>query len=155
MPAILKKIQEFLLKNRKTISVAESCTGGLLAKMLTDSPGSSRYFILGVTVYSNESKTRILGIPSKLISRRGVVTGKIAEGMARNIRRIAKTDYGMGITGIAGPTGETSGKPVGTVFIAVSNNKKTVCRKFLFRGNRLSIRNQACLNSLKLLKSTL
>ncbi|MFY9402803.1 MAG: CinA family protein [Candidatus Omnitrophota bacterium] len=155
MDKIIRYIHNRLLYTQKTLSVAESCTGGLTSKILTDFPGSSRYFILGVITYSNESKIKILGIPAKLIAKKGAVSKEIAEKMAYSIRRIAKTDYGIGITGIAGPTGATADKPVGRVFIAVSNNKKVISKKFLFKGKRTSIRNQASLNSLKLLKSLL
>ncbi|MFA5311120.1 MAG: CinA family protein [Candidatus Omnitrophota bacterium] len=154
MTNLAKIIHNNLLKENKTVSVAESCTGGLIAKTLTGIPGSSGYFILGVVAYSNESKTKILGIPAELIAKKGAASRTIAEKMADAIRRIAKTDYGLGVTGIAGPSGGFSQKPVGTVFIAISNGKKTICKKFLFRGKRLSIRNQACFNSLKLLRSS-
>jgi nicotinamide-nucleotide amidase len=155
MDRIRVYIYNRLLCTQKTLSVAESCTGGLTSKILTDLPGSSRYFILGVITYSNKSKTKILGIPAKLIVKKGAVSKEVAEKMAHSIRRIAKTDYSIGITGIAGPTGATADKPVGTVFIAVSNNKKVISKKFLFKGKRSSIRNQASLSSLKLLKSIL
>ncbi|MBN2831456.1 MAG: CinA family protein, partial [Candidatus Omnitrophica bacterium] len=150
-----KKIHKALIKNNKTIAVAESCTGGLLSKILTDNSGSSKYFLLGVAAYNNRVKIKTLGIPRRLIKKRGAVSKDVARKMAESIRRIAKADFGIGITGIAGPSGETPYKPVGTVFIAAANNKETICKKLLLRGNRSSVRKQAAFNSLELLKSFL
>lgn len=154
MRKLIIDIHKILLRSHKTVATAESCTGGLVSKTFTDNPESSKYFILGVAAYSNLAKTRILKIPAKLIMKKGAVSKEVAKEMAKSIRKIAKSDYGIGITGIAGPSGATPHKPLGTVFIAISRNKKTICKKFLFCGNRLSIRNKACFNSLKLLKSS-
>jgi len=135
----------------KTIAVAESCTGGLTSYLLTEKSGSSKYFMLGVVAYSNQAKAKILGIPQGLIRKKGAVSSDVALLMAKNVRTIAKTDFGVGITGIAGPTGGSKEKPVGTVFIAIANKDHTVSRKFLFKGNRSSVRKQAALKALKLL----
>jgi len=153
MPNILKNIHNYLSKKNKTISTAESCSGGLLSFMLTQLPGSSKYFILGVTSYSNTAKKNILKIPAKVISRNGAVSKKVATLMAENVRKIAGTDIGVGITGIAGPSGGLTQKPVGTVFIALSTRNTTICKKFIFKGSRTAIREQSALKALQLLKT--
>ena len=151
MQNLIKHIHKALIKRGKTISTAESCTGGRLSSILTQFSGSSNYFILGVITYSDQSKNKILKIPSSIIAQNGAVSKEVASLMAKNVRRIAKTDFGIGITGIAGPTGGTPNKPIGTVFIAVANKNKLICKKFIFRGNRASIRKQSALESLRLL----
>jgi len=111
-----------LLKNQgATLALAESCTGGLLAKRLTDLPGSSAFFKEGLVTYSNESKERMLGVPGELILEHGAVSEPVAREMAEGARRAAGTDYGLSITGIAGPDGGTEEKPVGLVFVGISD----------------------------------
>ncbi len=151
----LRKIHALLVKNKKSIAVAESCTGGLLSKMLTDSPGSSRYFLLGVVAYSNKTKTAILKVPAGLINKEGAVSCAVAEGMAESVRIIAKASFGIGITGIAGPKGGTAKKPKGTVFIALNSRNEKICRRFHFSGKRSSVRKKAAIKSLQLLESFL
>jgi len=152
----IEQITAKLLKQRdKTIAIAESCTGGLLCHKLTNIPGSSGYFKLGIIVYANESKIKILKIPAKTIQAKGAVSKEVALLMAQNIRAIAKSDFGIGITGIAGPTGGTAKKPVGLVYIALTSNKKTILKKFNFKGGRLSIKSQAAQSALKLLEKYL
>jgi len=152
MEPVVKQIHNFLLKNRKTVAVAESCTGGLLSNLLTHIPGSSQYFTLGLVVYSNATKRTILKIPASVIYNKGAVSGSVAKAMARGVRKIANSDFGIGITGIAGPTGGTLQKPVGTVFIAIASKNKKTCQRFKFTGRRLTIRKKAALKSLELLK---
>ena len=130
-----------LLERRLTISVAESCTGGLLGHRITNVPGSSGCFERGVVSYSNEAKVELLGVPAELIAAHGAVSAPVAEAMASGIRSVAGTDIGVGITGIAGPGGGTPAKPVGTVHIALSHRRKGVfSRRFLFGGDRLQIK---------------
>lgn len=155
MELIVKQIHSLLLKNKKTVAVAESCTGGLLSNLLTYIGGSSKYFILGVVAYSNKSKEDILNIPSAFMVKKGAVSADAAKKMAQNIRKTAKSDFGIGITGIAGPSGATPHKPIGTVFIAVSGKNKTICEKFHFTGNRSAIRKKSALKGLELLKNSL
>ena len=145
-------IHKSLLKTGRTIATAESCTGGILSSLLTQFSGSSRYFMLGVTTYSNQAKRNVLKVPASTITKKGEVSKDVACLMAENIRRIAKTDFGVGITGIAGPTGATPNKPVGTIFIALANKNITICKRFIFQGNRASIRKQSALKALQLLK---
>jgi PncC family amidohydrolase len=152
MEGIVNQLHKSLIKNKKTLAVAESCSGGLLSHLLTSIPGSSSCFLLGVVAYSNAEKVRILKVPRRIILRYGAVSQPVARSMARNVRRLATADFGIGITGIAGPGGATPAKPVGTVFIAVTDRKKTICKKFFFKGKRHSIKKKSALVSLQLLK---
>jgi nicotinamide-nucleotide amidase len=143
---------KILLKHKKTLAIAESCTGGLLASRITDIPGSSDYFKLGLVTYSNESKNKLLNIPMGTIKKYGAVSKEIASLMAENIRILAGADYGIGISGIAGPGGATAEKPAGLVYIAISTKNKTACREFRFTGTRGLIKyksTQAALNILR------
>lgn len=142
-----------LIARKRTVAVAESCTGGLLSEMFTRLPGSSEYFLLGVTVYSNGSKTKILGIPERLIAKKGAVSEETAGFMARAVRKLVSSDFGIGITGIAGPGGGTTKKPVGTVYIAIDAKNNALCRKLCFTGSRSAIRKKAALKTLELLKT--
>jgi nicotinamide-nucleotide amidase len=148
---IIKQIHNQLRKQVKTISVAESCTGGLLSNRLTSQPGSSDYFLLGVVSYSNRSKEMILGIPAKIILRYGAVSRQVAILMAGNIRKIIHSDFGLSITGIAGPAGATLAKPIGTIYICLSGKNINICRKFHFSGNRENIRKRSTQEALRLL----
>ncbi len=149
---IVEQIHTSLIKNKKTVAVAESCTGGLLSNILTQLSGSSKYFILGIVTYSNKAKENILKIPRQLIAKKGAVSGEVAQKMAQQVRKLAKTDFGIGTTGIAGPTGATAQKPVGTVFMAINSGKKNICKKYHFKGNRAAIRKKAAWKSLELLR---
>jgi nicotinamide-nucleotide amidase len=148
---LIKKIHLWLKNHKKTIAVAESCTGGQLCSLLTRSPGASDYFILGVVTYSNKSKEMVLNIPAKIINKYGAVSRQVAALMAKSIRGKNHTDFGLSVTGIAGPTGATPAKPIGTVYICLSKKNKNVCRKFNFCGSRQNIRNQATQSALHLL----
>ena len=152
---LAKQLHNKLLKRKKTISIAESCTGGLLSSLLTKYPGASTYFLLGLVTYSNNSKERILGIPEKIINQYGAVSEKTAKLMAKNIRKKTNADFGISITGIAGPTGATSLKPKGTVYISLATKNKTICRLFLLPGNRQTIRKNAALEALRILAANL
>jgi nicotinamide-nucleotide amidase len=155
MERIITQIHSLLIKKRKTVTVAESCTGGQLSNLLTCLSGSSQYFILGVVAYNNKVKQGVLSIPASLIAKNGAVSLPVACLMAKSVRKLAGTDFGIGITGIAGPTGATPGKPVGTVFIAIDSKNKKICQKFHFTGNRSAVRKKAALKSLDLLKKML
>ena len=150
-------VAELLKERRLTIATAESCSGGLLSSRLTDIPGSSAYMQQGVICYSNESKTALADVPAALIEAHGAVSEPVAAAMASGIRRRAATDLGVGITGIAGPTGGTPEKPVGTVAIAVSAADDERVRTFQFFGGRDMVKfqsSQAALNMLRLLLTT-
>ena len=150
-----QKIAKFLTVNKKTLATAESCTGGLLAHTLTNIPGSSLFFLLGLVAYDNQAKVKLLKIPPQTIIKYGAVSQQTASLMARHIRSLLKTDLGIGITGIAGPGGGSAKKPVGLVFISISNSKKTITKRFLFKGSRLSIKKQAMTASLRILAQVL
>ncbi|MEA3487530.1 MAG: competence/damage-inducible protein A [Thermodesulfobacteriota bacterium] len=135
-----------------TLSVAESCTGGLITDRLTDVPGSSVFLERGVVTYSNTSKVELLGVPASVIEKHGAVSKEVATLMAEGVKKFAGTNIGLATTGIAGPAGGTEEKPVGTVFIALSAGKGTTCRRFLFRWDRRRIKeisSQIALNMLR------
>ena len=133
----LESIVAALLTDKKlTLAVAESCTGGLITDRLTDIPGSSAFLERGVIVYSNNSKTDLLGVPEDVLKEFGAVSEQTAILMAEGIRNRGGTDLGLSTTGIAGPAGGTEEKSVGTVFIALADGEKTICRHYSFRWDR-------------------
>jgi nicotinamide-nucleotide amidase len=138
-----------------TVSVAESCTGGLIAQRLTDVPGSSKYFIEGVVAYANDAKTRDLDVEPVLLLEHGAVSAPVAEAMAEGIRKRAGTDFGLSVTGIAGPGGGTEEKPVGLVYIALADEVKTEHRKLQLPGDRNLVRWRASQAALDLLRRRL
>jgi nicotinamide-nucleotide amidase len=136
----------------KTVALAESCTGGLIGMRLTDVPGSSRYFLEGAITYSNDAKTRALGVPKELLDAHGAVSAETAEAMAAGIRKKVGSDYGISVTGIAGPDGGTEEKPVGTVFVGYADSSGTRSLKMTLPGGRYLIRwrsSQAALDYLR------
>lgn len=136
-----KDISKLLFSNNLTISIAESCTGGLISNKLTDIPGSSKYFKMGIVAYSNEAKIKLLGVKPKIIQDFGAVSSNTAIDMALGIKKFSNSDIGIGVTGIAGPEGGSKEKPVGLIFIAiVSNNIDVIFKKYLFEGNRKEIK---------------
>lgn len=136
----------------RTVSIGESCTGGLLAKMLTDVPGSSRYFQFGWITYSEQAKTQSLGVDPQLLSIHGAVSEPVARAMAEGCRRKSGSDFALSITGIAGPDGGSAEKPVGTVHIALAHPQGTEARAFLFSGDRQTIRRRSAMMALSLLR---
>jgi nicotinamide-nucleotide amidase len=137
----------------KTLSVAESCTGGLITHRLTEVPGSSTYLDLGFVTYSNRSKMALLGVPGELLERDGAVSESVARAMARGARERAETDLALAVTGIAGPSGGSPEKPVGLVFIAICDVRGEDVRRFQFPGGRSRVKQwtaQAALNLLRL-----
>lgn len=145
-----------LRQQRKRLAVAESCTGGLIAKLLTDLPGSSDYFERGYIVYSNRAKTELLGVPPELIAAHGAVSAETARAMAEGARQRAGTETALAVTGIAGPAGGSAEKPVGTVHLAVSDAQGVVDQKFYFpRPERESVRELAAFAALELLRRRL
>ncbi len=133
---IEEKIADQLLKKNRTIAVAESCTGGLVSSRLTDIPGSSGYMMQGVVSYSNAAKVNILGVKEDTIKNHGAVSKQVAEEMALAVRKINNCDIGVSSTGIAGPTGGTKEKPVGTLWIAVSMDDQLYSHHFCRNINR-------------------
>lgn len=145
-------VGKMLTDTGKTVALAESCTGGLIGMRLTDVPGSSKYFLEGAITYSNEAKTRTLGVPQELLEAHGAVSAETAEAMAAGIRELADADYGISVTGIAGPDGGTEEKPVGTVFVGFADRSSTRFLKLTLPGDRHLIRwrsSQAALDYLR------
>ena len=138
-----------------TLAVAESCTGGLIAQRLTSVPGSSRYFNESVVTYSNEAKVRLLGVDKKMIREFGAVSQQVARDMARGVRHRAKTDFGLAVTGIAGPDGGTEEKPVGLVFIALADDAHTEHKRLMIPGDRELVRWRASQAALDMLRRRL
>ena len=138
-----------------TLAVAESCTGGLIAQRLTSVPGSSKYFTEGMVTYSNESKVRQLGVDKKMIREFGAVSQQVARDMARGVRHRAKTDFGLAVTGIAGPDGGTEEKPVGLVFIALADDAHTEHKRLMIPGDRELVRWRASQAALDMLRRRL
>jgi CDP-diacylglycerol--glycerol-3-phosphate 3-phosphatidyltransferase len=134
-----------------TVSVAESCTGGLVGKLITDQPGSSAYFLGGVIAYSDEVKLAELGVAAALLKRVGAVSSEVAKAMADGARSRFGTDLAVGVTGIAGPDSDGSDKPVGLTYIAVSSAHGTGASEFKFNGDRASNRRQAAVQALRML----
>jgi nicotinamide-nucleotide amidase len=140
----MEEVVGALLKQRRLkLSVAESCTGGLIGARITNIPGSSEYFERGVVTYSNAAKTEMLGVPAALMDRRGAVSREVAEAMAQGVRQAARTDLGLSVTGIAGPGGGTKEKPVGLVYISLSSAQGVKTEEHKFLGNREQIRTKA------------
>ncbi len=139
----------------RTVAVAESCTGGRLGDALTNISGSSDYFLGGVVSYSNDAKIDILGVDGNAIRDEGAVSDKVARMMAQGAMRLFGADYGVGITGIAGPSGSTPTKPVGLVYVAVCSSERTDCVRKIFEGDRTSVKEKAVEAALHLLDSFL
>lgn len=151
--SIEKTIIDSLIIKNKTIALAESCTGGLIGDRITNIPNSSKVFQGGFITYSNQSKSNHLEISSNLITDLGAVSEKVAKLMSERVRSKFKTDYGLAVTGIAGPGGGSEKKPVGTVFISISDENRTLVKKFLFGKNREKNKvktSQAAFNMLRL-----
>ena len=134
----LKKLHKKLIDKKLTISVAESCTGGLLASNLTKLANSSKYFQMGLITYSNEAKTKILKVDGNIIKKYGAVSHECCSAMVKNLSRISKANINVSITGIAGPKGGTKEKPVGLVYIGVKKGNKTQINKCLFKSKKRS-----------------
>jgi nicotinamide-nucleotide amidase len=147
---LARELGALLTKGRLTLSVAESCTGGLLGALITDQPGSSAYFLGGVIAYADEVKRAELGVPSTLLAQHGAVSQEVALAMAEGVRSRFGTTLAASITGIAGPDAE-GGKPVGLTYIAVATPRGATCNEFMFSGDRWSNRRQAAGQALRLL----
>ncbi len=138
-----KLIGDHLRNKGCTLSIAESCTGGLICDRITDVSGSSDYFEGGMVTYSNESKAKYLGIPLDDIKKYGAVSPQVAKKMAQGVRKAFGTTFGLSTTGVAGPTGGTKRSPVGRVFIGLANGRKTWVWKQDLKGNRREIKKKA------------
>jgi len=145
-------VYTLLKKYNKTIAVAESCTGGLVSDKLTNVPGISEFFLEGVVAYSNRAKNKILGVPEDLIGKYGAVSPQVARAMAEGIKKRSSANIGVGITGIAGPTGATKEKPVGLVYIAVVMDDVAEVKECRFRGSRIDIKNFSANTALNMVR---
>ncbi len=148
--SLAEELGGLLTRGRLTLSVAESCTGGLLAALVTDRPGSSAYFLGGVVAYADEVKRAQLGVPVALLARHGAVSREVAVAMAEGVRARFATSLAASITGIAGPDAQGS-KPVGLTYIAIAGARGTSCTEYVFGGDRWSNRRQAAGQALRLL----
>ena len=146
-----------LAERNRTLSTAESCTGGLIGKMITDVSGSSVYYLGGFVTYSNQRKIASLGVPAELIDTHGAVSEEVARAMADGCRKTAGSDYALSVTGVAGPTGGTDAKPVGLIFIGLAGPSGTTVieRRFRPTAARENIRGYAARTALNLLRTQL
>ena len=150
----IQLLHKKLIKKKLTISVAESCTGGLLAHNLTKLANSSKYFQMGLTTYSNQAKIKILKVNKSIIRKYGAVSPETCKAMIKNLAKISKSKINISITGIAGPNGGTKIKPVGLVYIGVKKNNKLFIIKNIFKNkNRIGIQKATVKRSLEIIKS--
>ena len=156
MKKLSQKIVRLLGKKKLKISIAESCTGGLLSSSMTSISGSSKVFTLGLVTYSNQSKISILKVPKNVIRKHGAVSYETCLSMVKNLSKISKTNISVSITGIAGPKGGIKQKPVGLVFIGIKKGNKTLVKKHLFQHKkRVSIQKSSVNKALNLILSFL
>ena len=134
MKNIANQLVKKLKRRKLQISFVESCTGGLLSSLITSINGSSKIFSLGLVTYSNKSKIKILKVPEKVIRKYGAVSRQCCLSMVTNLNKIYKSNISVSITGIAGPTGATKGKPVGLVFVGIKKGNKILIKKFQFKN---------------------
>jgi len=154
MKKLSEKVVKLLSKKRLKISLAESCTGGLLSSSVTSISGSSKVFNLGLITYSNQAKINILKIPKRIIIKHGAVSYETCLSMVKNLNKINKTNISVSITGVAGPKGGTKKKPVGLVYIGIKKGNKTLVKKFLFKNKkRNSIQRSTVTKALNLVLS--
>ncbi len=152
---VVAEVVRLLLRQRATLAVAESCTGGLITHLLTEVPGVSASLLMGITAYSNETKINQLGVPASLIEKEGAVSREVALAMAAGVAKSAGADYGIGVTGVAGPSGGSDEKPVGLVWIALSGLKDSTAGEFRFSGDRSQIKISAANAAINMLKDAL
>ena len=152
MNSLLKKLNKKKLK----ISLAESCTGGMLASKITSISGASKVFGLGLVTYSNQAKISVLKVNKSIIQKHGAVSSKCCEAMVKNLAKISKAQINVSVTGIAGPNGGTKTKPVGLVYIGVKNKNKILITKNIFKQkSRKAIQNATVKRTLEIIRSTI
>jgi nicotinamide-nucleotide amidase len=135
-----EKLGRLLMEKSKTLAVAESCTGGLVSDLITNVPGSSRYFLAGLVAYGNEAKVGILGVRRSTLDSHGAVSEQTAREMARGVRERVGAGIGAAVTGIAGPGGGTPEKPVGLIYFAVDDGHRVVVDRAVLEGDRLRVK---------------
>ncbi len=150
----INKLHKKFIKKNITISVAESCTGGLLSSKLTRLSGSSRYFQMGLVTYSNKAKIKILRVNKKIIDKYGSVSPECCRSMVQNLSKLSKSKINVSITGIAGPNGGTESKPVGLVYIGLKKGRKIIIKKNLFKNKkRILIQRKTAEEALEIIKN--
>jgi nicotinamide-nucleotide amidase len=145
-------VGSLLVEYGRTIAVAESCTGGLIGQRITSKAGSSRYFTGGVVAYGNEMKQRVLGVDAGLLDRHGAVSSPVAQAMAEGARKVCRADMGLSVTGIAGPSGGSPEKPVGTVFIGMAVAEGVRSYQYTFAGSRWQIQERTAQEALDVVR---
>lgn len=150
-----KSLIKQLIASGKTLATAESCTGGLIGKLLTDVSGSSAAYLGGIISYSNEVKHHVLGVPQELLDTYGAVSAQVAKAMAEGATRVIGADLAVSVTGIAGPKSDNTNKPVGLVYIAVTDGVTTDVQEYHFSGDRQQIRNATAQTALSKVSSFL
>ena len=154
MKNLSQKVVKLLRFKKIKISLAESCTGGLLASNITSISGASKIFTLGLVTYSNQSKIKILKVPKKIIIKHGAVSYETCLSMIQNLSKISRSNVSLSITGIAGPKGGTKNKPVGLVYIGIKKGTKILIKKYLFKSkNRFVIQKASVKSALNLILS--
>lgn len=148
----LNDVVNLLINNGKTIAIAESCTGGFISHMITNIPGASKTFDRGFVCYSNEAKIDVINVEPEVIKKFGAVSEEVAKQLAYNVRILSNVDIGIGITGIAGPTGGTPEKPVGLVYIGISTEEDTIVEKNIFQTDRINFKAKVLERVLQLIK---
>ena len=151
----LNDVVNLLINNGKTIAIAESCTGGFISHMITNIPGASKTFDRGFVCYSNEAKIDVINVEPEVIKKFGAVSEEVAKQLAYNVRILSNVDIGIGITGIAGPTGGTPEKPVGLVYIGISTEEDTIVEKNIFQTDRINFKAKVLERVLQLIKKKL
>ncbi len=139
-----------LIENNMKLATAESCTGGMIASRITAVPGASECFDCGVVTYSNEQKNRLLGVSNETLARYGAVSEETALEMCKGVKNLADADFGISVTGIAGPGGGTPEKPVGTVWIGICGDRVHKAFRFLFSGDRTMVRQQTVITAMEM-----
>lgn len=147
------QIVRLLSERGETLALAESCTGGNIAHLLTNVPGASVVFTAGFVTYSNEAKRKFLGVSPETLARHGAISEPVAREMAEGARRVSGTDYAVAVTGIAGPSGGSEEKPVGTVFIAAAGSRETVVRRQFNPGERIAFKEITARQALEQLRA--
>ena len=139
-----KDVVESLIKHKKTLATAESCTGGMIGKLITSVPGASDVYGFGFITYANEAKEKILGVKKETLEKYGAVSLQTASEMAEGAQKVSGSDIAVSVTGIAGPGGGSLEKPVGLVYTAITDGKTTNIQRLMLKGDRDSVRKQTC-----------
>ena len=155
MEIIARAIVHLLTKQKKTLALAESCTGGFIASQITDVPGASKVFLGGIVSYSNTAKQKFLGVRARTLAQHGAVSEAVARQMAEGARKKFDADFAIAVTGIAGPTGGSQAKPIGTVFIAIAGPFETLVERKLNPVPREKFKKITARQALELLKAKL